>query len=184
MAFLLRLSRWIDALSDALGRVLAWLVVVLVLTGAINVVARFAGAQFGLALASNGMLELQSLLFNLLILLGAVWVLRLDAHLRVDVLQSRWSPRCKAWIDIFGITLLLLPFCTFMVLYSLDFVIRSWLHLELSANPGGLPRYPVKSLVPFAFLLLFLQGVSELIKRIAWIRGYAVAWPVGQRGGA
>lgn len=173
MAVLLRLSRCIDALSDALGRVLAWLAVALVLLGVVNVLARFAGAQLGLALASNGMLELQSLLFNVLILLGAVWVLRLDDHLRVDVLHSRWSPRRRAWVEILGISFLLLPFCLFMVGFSFDFVLRSWLHLELSANPGGLPRYPVKTLIPLAFLWLFLQGGSELIKRVAWLGGHA-----------
>ncbi|MCK8515591.1 TRAP transporter small permease subunit [Methylonatrum kenyense] len=184
MTVLLRLGERIDALSDCLGRLLAWLAVILVLVGVLNVLARFLGAQLGVALASNGMLEFQSMLFNLLILFGAVWVLRLDGHLRVDVLRSRWSPRCRAWIDIVGILFLLAPFCLFVVFYSLDFVVRSWAHLELSANPGGLPRYPVKTLIPVAFSLLLLQGASELIKRLAWLRGHTGAWSESNRGRA
>ena len=184
MEVLLALSRRMDRLSDRIGRVLAWLAVLLVVVGMINVGARFLGARFGLPLAGNGLLEFQTLLFNLLFLLGAVWVLRLDAHLRVDVLQSRCPRRIRAWLDIVGTVCLLLPFCLFVFLFSLDFVLRSWVHLELSANPGGLPRYPVKTLIPLTFLLLALQGLSELVKRIAWLRGMTEAWPDGSGRGS
>jgi len=168
---LLNISAAIDRGSARVGRAMAWLAVLLVLLGVINVTGRYVGAHLGLQLSSNTLLEAQTYAFNLIFLLGAAHVLRQDGHIRVDILSSRFSPRTRAWIDIAGTLLFLLPFCILAIWFSLGYVQRSWGNMEMSPNPGGLPRYPIKTVIIIAFVMLLLQGVSEIIKRAAWLRG-------------
>jgi len=163
-------AEWIDELSDRVGRLASWLVLLVVLLGAWNAVARYATRFSELSLSSNAYLELQWYLFSAIFLLGGAYTLRRDEHVRVDVLHAALRPRTRAWIDAAGTLLFLLPFCVFILWASWFPVRNSWMILENSPDPGGLPRYPVKTLIPVAFLLLFLQGVATLIKRIAFIR--------------
>jgi TRAP-type mannitol/chloroaromatic compound transport system permease small subunit len=168
---LLRLSRRIDRLNDAVGSGVSWLALVMVLLGAFNAVARYLGRFVGTDLSSNAYLEGQWYLFSLLFLLGAAWTLRQDRHVRVDVLYGRLSPRARTWIDLVGSLLFLLPFCAFALWVSWPSVRNSIATWEVSPDPGGLPRWPLKAVVLVAFGLLALQGVSEAIKRLAVLRG-------------
>jgi TRAP-type mannitol/chloroaromatic compound transport system permease small subunit len=170
MTLLTRLSNAIDRLNEAIGRVVSWLVLLMVLIGAFNALARYSGRFIGVNLSSNAWLELQWYLFSLVFLLAAGDVLRRDAHVRVDVLLTRLGPRGRAMIDIAGTLIFLLPFCVFALWASLPTVQASWAVLEVSPDPGGLPRYPIKSTILIAFVLLFLQGISQLIKSVAILR--------------
>lgn len=166
----LRVAGVIDRLSDRIGRVTSWLALIMVLVGAFNAIFRYLGRFLGVQLGSNSWLELQWYLFSLLFLLGAAYALRYDAHVRVDVLFARLSDRARAWINIAGTVLLLLPFTIFMLIVSWPTVRNSWGIREVSSDPGGLPRYPLKTFLLVCFALLFLQGISELIKEIHALR--------------
>jgi len=167
---LLQVSALIDRLNAAVGRGVSWLVLLMVLVGAFNAVARYGGRFIGVNLSSNGWLELQWYLFSLVFLLAAADTLRRDGHVRVDVLFGKLSKRKQAWIDIAGTVLFLLPFCAFGLWASWPTVHASWHVLEMSPDPGGLPRYPIKSALLAAFVLLGLQGLSELVKRVDEVR--------------
>lgn len=171
----LRFASAIDRFSSWTGRGLYWLTLVMVLVGAYNAAVRYLDRYTGLGLSSNAYIELQWYLFSLIFLLGGAYALRHDAHVRVDVLYGRLSPRGKAWINVLGTLLFLVPFCGLMLWVSVPFVLRSWGAttgiLEVSPDPGGLPRYPIKTVVPLAFVLLLVQGVSLLIKQVALLRG-------------
>lgn len=181
MRFLLAVTRGIDATTTLLGRVTWWASLLLVLVGVQNVVARYGyqwirrafGDQVAAALSNNTYLELQTLLFNFIFLIGAAYVLRLDGHVRVDILFSRLAARTRAWIDVFGTLFLLFPFAWMGIYFGNSYVARSWSQLEFSPNPGGLPRYPIKTLIVVAFALLAVQGLSQLIKHVAFLRGVA-----------
>lgn len=167
----LRLSNGIDRLNLTLGRLVAWLALLMIAIGAYNAVGRYLGRFIGLNLSSNAYLELQQYLFSALFLLSAAAVLARDEHVRVDVLYSRLSSRAKVWIDLTGTLLFLIPFCVLAIYMSWPAVQSSWAILEASPDPGGLPRYPLKSLIPISFALLIVQGVSQVIKQIASLRG-------------
>lgn len=171
MQALQRLADRIDALGEFIGRAVAWLAVVMVLLGSYNAVIRYVGKLAGKSLASNTLLEAQWYLFAVLFLGGAAWTLKEDAHVRVDVIYGRLGPRGKAWIDLVGTLAFLLPFCVFGVWVSLSPVIESWQTWEASPDPGGLPRYPIKTLVPLAFILLGAQGVSMAIRNLLVLLG-------------
>jgi len=173
MAALRRLSNMIDAVNGFIGRVLAWVAVVLVALGVINVVGRYLGAHLGMQLSSNAVLEAQTQAFNLIFLLGAAWLLMRGGHIRVDILHSRFGPRLREWVDLVGHVLILIPFSLTMMWLSWDYVMRSWARLEVSPNPGGLPLYPIKTVILLAFGLLALQGISEIIKRVDALRHLA-----------
>jgi TRAP-type mannitol/chloroaromatic compound transport system permease small subunit len=132
------------------------------------------------------LLEAQWYLFSIVFLLGASVTLRRDEHVRVDVLFGRLSPRGKAWVDLLGGLLLLLPFCVFAIVYSLPGAVESLSIREQSPDPGGLPRYPLKLLLPMSFVLLAAQGGSEIAKRVLVLTGHAPldAADVGERTGA
>ncbi len=164
MKHLLALSSFIDRISAGIGRFLGWLAVLMVLLGVINVVGRYLGAQLGLQLASNALLEAQTYAYNLIFLLGAAHLLLRDGHIRVDVVYSRFNERGRAWMDLLGTVLFLVPFCVLVIWFSIGYVERSWNVLETSPNPGGLPRYPIKTVIVIAFVLLLVQGCSEIIK--------------------
>jgi TRAP-type mannitol/chloroaromatic compound transport system permease small subunit len=163
--------RAVDRLSDLTGGAVRWLVGVMVLVGAFNAVARYVARWTGSNLSSNAYIELQWYLFSVVFLLGASYALRHDAHVRVDVLYGRLGPRGRAWIDLLGTLLFLLPFCAFMLVVSWPSVAASWRVREVSPDPGGLPRYPLKALILVAFVLLILQGLAEAAKRLRVIRG-------------
>ena len=162
----LRVSDAIDRVTGIVGRAAAWLALVMVLVGAFNAVARYLGRYIGINLSSNVYLELQWYLFSMLFLLGAAWVLRENAHVRVDVLYARVSTRAQSLINILGTLLLLVPFSAFVLWVSTPVVRSSWMIREGSPDPGGLPRYPLKALILVCFALLLLQAVSELIKEV------------------
>ncbi len=170
---LLRAAHAIDALNEGVGRAASWLAVAMVLIGAWNAVARYLGRFIGMNLSSNAYIELQWYLFSIIFLLAAAYALKVDAHVRVDVLFSRWSERTRAWINIAGTALLLLPFCGFALWLSIPAVRNSWAIREMSNDPGGLPRYPLKTLIPICFVLLALQGIAEIIKEAHRLRQHA-----------
>lgn len=166
----LKISRAIDGFNDWVGKLASWLVLLLVLVGAYNTLVRYIGRFTEHQLSSNLYIEAQWYLFSLVFLLGASYTLRRGSHVRVDLIYGRLGRRGKAWIDVLGTTLLLLPFSIFCLWVSWPAVYNSWVVREISPDPGGLPRYPIKSMILVAFVLLILQGVSELIKNVHILR--------------
>ena len=167
----LRLASGIDRFNEWVGRPVYWLTLVMVLIGSYNAVVRYLDRYTGLGLSSNMYLEMQWYLFSVVFLLGAAYTLKHDAHVRVDVLYSRLSPKGRAWVNLLGTLLFLVPFCVLMLWTAWPAVRESWALREMSPDPGGLPRYPIKTIIPLAFLLLLVQGVSMLVKQIAILRG-------------
>lgn len=170
MRFWVRLADGIDGLNERIGRFTYWLVLLMVLVGAYNALARYMDRYTGLGLSSNSYIELQWYLFSIVFLLGAAYALKHEAHVRVDVLYGRLGPRGQAWINIAGTVLFLIPFCLLMIVVSWPAVMNSWRVLEMSPDPGGLPRYPIKTIIPIAFVLLILQGVSMLVRQVVVLR--------------
>jgi len=153
-----------------MGRLSSWLVLLMLMVGAWNVVGRHLGALIGRNLSSNSLIEVQWYLFSFTFLLGGAWTLQRNGHVRVDVLQSRWGARQQALANMVGIILFLFPFSLLMILSSWGAVHFSWNILEQSPDPGGLPRYPLKTLLPLGFLLLIFQGIADLIHNVEAIR--------------
>ncbi len=143
----------------------------MVLIGAFNAIARYATPYVGFSLSSNALNELQWYLFSVIFLLGAAYGLRVDAHVRVDVVYSRLSDKGKGWVDLLGTLLFLLPFTLVMLWVSYPTVRNSFLIREVSPDPGGLPRWPIKALILVSFFLLFLQGIALAIRSLEKIRG-------------
>lgn len=168
----LRLARGIDRFSERTGRFVYWLTLVMVLIGSYNAIARFTDRYTGLGLSSNTWLELQWYLFSLVFLLGAAYGLRHDVHVRVDVVYESLSERGRAWINLLGTALFLIPFSVLMLVTSWPMVRNSWAVWEQSSDPGGLARYPIKTIIPLAFVLLIVQGVSLAVKQIAILRDH------------
>ncbi len=166
MAPLLALSRAIDFVNLKIGLAARWLILVAVVISAANAIVRKA-----FSVSSNSWLEAQWFLFGAVFMLCASYTLMRNGHIRIDIVVSHFSKRTRDWIDVFGHLFFLLPFCLLMIVDSWPFFLRSWEQNEQSLNAGGLPLWPAKFLVPLGFFLLALQGVSELIKRIAVIRG-------------
>ena len=171
MQTLLSLARRIDACNERIGRFVGWLLLVMVLVGAYNAVARYLERDAGLQLSSNALLELQWYFFGAAFLLGAPYALKRGAHVRVDVLYGGLGARARCWIDLVGAVLFLIPACACAVWLSLDFVLESWRSNEWSNDPGGLPRWPIKPVIPIGFTLLMLRGVSEAVHRAAALTG-------------
>ncbi len=168
MSTLLKLSRWIDRLSEFVGRWVAWLVLAAVLISAANAVVRKA-----FDMSSNAFLEIQWYLFAAVFLLAAGYTMLRQEHVRIDVLLHRFARRTQVKIEIFGIVVFLFPFVVAVVNLAWPLVVRSYVSGEMSSNAGGLIRWPVFALLPLGFGLLGLQGISELIKRIAFLKGLA-----------
>lgn len=153
----------IDRTNGLVGWFTIWLVPAIVAVTAWNTIARFLDRELGTALSSNTWLETGWYLFALLFLLGAGALLTENRHVRVDVLYERLTPRGRAWIDFFGSTFLLIPF-SLALLWSLwPFFLDSFLIGEVSPDPGGLPRWPIKAALPIAFLLLTLAGIARAL---------------------
>ena len=167
MTSLRRISAAIDRLNDRIGAAIQWIVLVMVIVGAFNALARYAGRYTSLSLSSNAYLELQWYLFSLIFLMGAAYGLNHDYHVRVDVLYARLGLRARAWIDLIGSALFLAPFAFVMLWISWGPVANSWAILETSPDPGGLPRYPIKTVILVSFFLLLLQAISQIVKNAA-----------------
>jgi len=166
MNALLQFSTLIDKANEWIGKGAAWLglLAVIVCTG--NATARYA-----FNIGSNAWLELQWYFNSAVFLLIAAYALKLNEHVRIDVIAGRLSQKAQAWIDIVGSVFMLLPAVTIIAWYSYPSLFNSFAIGEHSSDPGGLIRWPVRLLIPVAFTLLGLQGVSELIKRVAFLRG-------------
>jgi TRAP-type mannitol/chloroaromatic compound transport system permease small subunit len=162
----LKFTNTVDWLSDVFGYIAKWLVLLACLVSAGNAIVRYL-----ISYSSNGLLEIQWYMFGGIVLLGAAQTLRLNEHVRVDLLYSSVSDRTRLWIDIFGITIFLLPVMAFLVSLTWPFFANSFRLKEMSMNAGGLILWPAKALLPLGFALLFLQGLAELAKRIAALSG-------------
>jgi TRAP-type mannitol/chloroaromatic compound transport system permease small subunit len=166
MKALIAISRAIDMVNERVGRLVYWCVLIMVLVSAANATSRYA-----LNIASNAWLELQWYLFAAVFLLCAGHTLLHNEHIRIDVVTARLSRRTQIWIDILGTLLFMLPVTGYIMWLSWPVFMNAWTSGETSMNAGGLVRWPVRLLVPVGFFLLTAQGVSELIKRIAYLRG-------------
>ena len=166
MKGLLAFSRAVDWLNEHIGRLVYWAVLIMVLVSAANATSRYA-----LNMASNAWLELQWYLFAVVFLLCAGYTLLHNEHIRIDVVSSHLPRRTQIWIDIFGILAFLLPMTLFIMWLSWPIFMNAWTSGEISGSAGGLIRWPARLLVPVGFFLLSLQGISELIKRVAYLRG-------------
>jgi len=157
----------IDRLNVAVGRAAAWSVLAMALIGAANAIASYLEPLAGRRLASVALDELQWYLFSALFLLAAPWALRVNAHVRVDVLYGRLGERGKGWTDALGGLVLLIPFCVYAVVVSVPTAVESIQRHEVSPDPGGLLRWPIKAVLPVAFVLLALQGVANTMRAVA-----------------
>lgn len=168
MKVLLGLSRLIDGLNERIGKLACWLVLAAVLVSAGNAVVRKVFDT-----SSNAFLEGQWYMFATLFLLSGGYTLLKQEHVRIDVIYLRFSRRTQVGIDVFGTILFLLPMSLLMLYLSWPYFTNAFISGETSANAGGLIQWPVKMMMPVGFTLLALQGVSEIIKRIAWLKGLA-----------
>lgn len=166
MRVLLALSRAIDSLTSLVGRTVYWMILAAVLVSTGNAVMRYT-----VSYSSNALLEMQWYLISAVFLLCAGYALLHQAHVRIDLISGKLSPRVNAWIDVFGIVFMMLPVCLLIMVFGWDLFIASYQIDEVSLDAGGLLRWPVKLLIPVGFALLIVQGISELIKRAAFLRG-------------
>lgn len=166
MEMMLRGARLVDAMSERIGKLISWLVLIAVLVSTLNAVVRYLFNY-----SSNAFLELQWYLFAAVFLLGASWTLKRNEHIRIDVVVGRFSPRVHAWIDILGGLFFLLPMALLIMWDAVPYAMESLRVSEMSSNAGGLIVWPAKMLIPLGFGLLILQGLSEIIKRIAFLQG-------------
>jgi TRAP-type mannitol/chloroaromatic compound transport system permease small subunit len=163
---LLALSRAIDALTERVGRVVYWLVLIVALISAANATVR---KLFNYS--SNAYLEIQWYLFSVIFLFGAGYTLLRNEHVRIDILSARFSPRLQNWIDVIGIVFFLLPMSIILMWLGWPLFVDSFVRHEVSANAGGLIVWPARLMVPVGFALLIIQALSELIKRVAFLAG-------------
>jgi TRAP-type mannitol/chloroaromatic compound transport system permease small subunit len=167
MSVFLAASRLIDSISQFMGKLSEYMVLFCCLISAGNAIVRYTFNY-----SSNGWLEIQWYLFAFVVVLGASHTLRMNEHVRVDLIYGAVSDRAKIWIDIVGLVVFLLPACLFLAWLCWPYFVLSYQQGELSSNAGGLIRWPVKLMLFLGFVLLFLQGVSELVKRIAALTGH------------
>ena len=166
MKALLAFSRRVDAFTERIGRLTYWLILAMVLVSASNAVVRYTFNY-----SSNAWLEIQWYLFSAVFLFCAGYALLHNQHVRIDVISGRLSKRVQAWIDIFGTLFFLLPMAIAIMWLSWPVFVDAYQHNEVSTNAGGLIIWPARLMLPVGFLLLILQGLSELVKRIAFLRG-------------
>ena len=166
MRLLLRLSRGIDSLTESTGAVLIWLVLVAVVISTVNAIVRKL-----FSVGSNAYLELQWYLYAAVFMLGSGYALLRGAHVRIDFVSARLTSRARNWIDVAGIVFFLVPLCVLLIDLSWPLFVNAWISGEMSQNAGGLIRWPVLALIPAGMALLLAQAFSELIKRIAFLRG-------------
>ena len=166
MKLLLRLSGLIDALNERVGKLVYWLILAAVLVSTGNAIVRYS-----FNVSSNAWLEIQWYLFSAVFLFCAGYTLLHNQHVRIDVITGHLSKRVQTWIDILGTLFFLLPMAIAIMWMSWPVFVDAYQSDEVSANAGGLPVWPGRLMLPVGFLLLVLQGLSELIKRIAFLRG-------------
>ena len=164
MNALIRIAKAIDHLNDRFGTVAMWAVFLSCLISASNAVVRYLANY-----SSNAFLEIQWYLFALCVMLGASQVLRVNEHVRVDVFYGRYSGRVQALIDLAGFVFFLLPSMVVMIYFAWPLFLKMYISGEMSSNAGGLVRWPAMLTLPLGFAMLFLQGLSEVIKRVAWL---------------
>jgi TRAP-type mannitol/chloroaromatic compound transport system permease small subunit len=169
MNALLALARLIDAFTERVGRLVIWLVLVATLISAGNALIRYALGE-----SSNAWLEIQWYLFGAMFLLAAGYTLKHNGHVRIDIFYNRFGARGQAWIDLVGGLLFLLPMAALLAWLAWPMFMDAWTTHEMSPDAGGLPRWPVKLLLPLGFALLALQGVAEVVKRIGVLSGHLV----------
>lgn len=158
--------RLMDAVSRWFGVLASWALLAACMISAGNATLRYA-----FSIGSNAWLEVQWYLFGMAVFAGAPVLLKLNEHVRVDVVYGGLQPRTKAWIDLLGIALVMLPLCAIAAYLAWPFVVESYQQHEMSPSAGGLIRWPIKVAIPFGFALMGLQGLAELFKRIAYLRG-------------
>lgn len=164
MDALIRITRWIDGLNDRFAFVAQWAIFASCAISVGNALVRYL-----LDTGSNAWLEIQWYLFAACVMLGAAQVLRLNEHVRVDVLYARWSGRAKVLIDLFGLVCFFMPVMLLMVWLSTPLFVKWYVTQEMSESAGGLVRWPAMLMLPLGFSLLALQGVGEIVKRVAWL---------------
>jgi TRAP-type mannitol/chloroaromatic compound transport system permease small subunit len=177
---LLKLSHAIDTFTEKLGFLTNWIILLTVGVGFYNVVARYIGRFIGMTLSSNVFIELQWYLFSLAFLLGFAYILKHGENVRVDFLYTHWTERQRSLIDFLGTVLFLIPFCLIGIWVTFNPVLQSWGYLpngtwgtwEVSSDADGLPRAPIKTMIPVGLLLLLLQSISQAIKYLAVVLGY------------
>ncbi len=163
----------VDGLNDRIGAVIRWLTLAMVLVGAATATLRYVSRGLGWSLNLTPPTEIQWYLFSLIFLLGAAYGLRHDVHVRVDVLYERLPARARAWIDLAGTVLFLIPFSLAMLYVSWPAVRNSIQIREMSPDPGGLPRWPIKAVIVVSFVLLALQGLAQIVRQVGILRGEA-----------
>jgi TRAP-type mannitol/chloroaromatic compound transport system permease small subunit len=166
MKFLIKLSSLVDTLSEYIGRAIMWLILLAVLLSTGNAIVRKA-----FHMGSSALTEMQWYLYSGVFLLGAGYAFLKNVHVRIDFVSGRLSARTRSWIDIVGILVFLAPLCWILIQMSWPLFVKAWQSGEMSQNAGGLIRWPVYLLLPAGLVLLLLQSASELIKRIAFLRG-------------
>lgn len=166
MDVLLALSRLIDRINEAIGRSVAWLILIAIFVSAVN-----ASVRKLFNTSSNAWLELQWYLYGAAFMLAAAYTLKQNEHIRIDIVYGRWSRRTQHWIDLFGHVVFLMPFVLLMTWFFAPYALQSFRSQEVSTNAGGLIIWPAKTLLLIGFAQLSLQGVSEIIKKIAVMRG-------------
>lgn len=166
MNAMLKLSALIDGTNDRIGRGIIWLILAAVLISSGNAIVRKIFST-----SSNALLEIQWYLFATVFMLGAGYTFLKNAHVRIDFISNHLSARARNWIDILGIVIFLAPLCLILIKLSWPLFANAWNSGEMSQNAGGLIRWPMYLLIPLGMSLLLLQGISELIKRIAFLRG-------------
>ncbi len=179
MHLLLSISKGIDWLTEQIGRLAVLIVPLLVVIGFVNVVTRFVGRAIGQRLSSNAVIEWQWYLFSILFLLLFAYILKHNVNVRVDFLYANWTPRQRAMVDLVGTLFFIIPFCIMGIYYSWPPILTSWGRQfdgswgtwEVSPDPDGLPRAPIKSMILVGLGLLLLQAISQAIKYIAVLNG-------------
>ena len=166
MQALLKISKAVDWLNSQIGKHVIWLILASTVISAVNAAVRKV-----FNVSSNAYLEVQWYLFAASFLLAAAYTLLNGELVKIDVIYSRWSKRAQIWIDVFGFTFFLLPFCAAVLWFSIPFFLKGYYSGEVSSNAGGLILWPVYAVLPLGFGLLLLQGISELIKRLAFLQG-------------
>jgi len=172
------LSRRIDQINEKIAEAVSWALLAAVLICAGNALIRYSFNQ-----SSNAWLEIQWYLFAAIFMLASAYTLKRDEHVRIDVITGHFSKRTQAWIDLFGYLVFLLPVCLLVLYFGIPFARISIVSAEMSSNAGGLIVWPAKLLVPLGFALLVLQGISEIIKRIAFLAGRIDDSHFGRHGG-
>ncbi len=166
MRALLKFSKAVDWLNGQIGKYVIWLILASTVISGVNAVVRKV-----FSMSSNAFLEVQWYLFAAAFLIASAYTLLNGEHVKIDVLSSRLSKRGQIWVDVIGFALFLTPMCLAILWYGVPFFLKGFQTGEMSSNAGGLIRWPVYAMMPLGFALLLLQGLSELVKRIAFLQG-------------